>query len=247
VTWAVPDGRGVHNTLFTLNPHSSLHELQTYFVFGPDFGNEAVVRSKKTYDSPDKLLGGSPYEKIFQDQDTVMVLYDIPSEARFPHVNGFFSKDLSQVVEDRSGWILARGAEAWIALRPLQPYVWRPIDSGGKRLLSLHRKNGVVLQAAAASEFRSIEDFRRAILALPLSFNVEAVPSVQFRSLRGSDIEFTYGAAPRVNGTEVDYSKWPLFGGPFLEADVDSERLVMKHGALRRVLDFRKLTVEDTP
>ena len=97
VTWAVPDPRGVQNTFFTLHPHSSLHELQTYFVFGPDFGVEAVVRSKKTYDSPDKFVGGSPYEKIFQDQDTVIVLYDIPAGARFPHINGFFSKDLREV------------------------------------------------------------------------------------------------------------------------------------------------------
>ena len=52
-----------------VNPHSSIRELQTYFVFGPDSAIETVVRSKKTYDSPDKFLGGSPYEKVFQDQD----------------------------------------------------------------------------------------------------------------------------------------------------------------------------------
>ena len=54
------------------------------------------MRSKKSYDSPDKLVGGSPYEQIFQDQDTVIALYDIPPGARFPHINGFFSKDLQR-------------------------------------------------------------------------------------------------------------------------------------------------------
>ncbi len=58
-----------------------------------------MVRSKKTYDMPDKFLGGSPYEHIFQDEDTVIVLYDIPRETRFPHINGFFSKDLAMKVE----------------------------------------------------------------------------------------------------------------------------------------------------
>ena len=80
VTWAVPDARGVHNTFFSLNPHSSLEELQTYFVFGPDFGTEAVVRSKKTYDSSDKLVGGSPYEKLYQDMDTVIAFTTFPPE-----------------------------------------------------------------------------------------------------------------------------------------------------------------------
>ena len=38
VTWSVPDARGVQNTFFTLNPYSSLHELQTYFIFRPTSG-----------------------------------------------------------------------------------------------------------------------------------------------------------------------------------------------------------------
>ena len=246
VTWAVPDARGVHNTLFALNPHSSLHELQTYFVFGPDFGVEAVVRSKKTYDSPDKLVGGSPYEKVFQDQDTIIALYDIPAGARFPHINAFFSKDLRDVVEDKSGWIFARGGDAFIAFRPLQPYVWKPIAEGGRRMFSPYLRNGVILQVAAASEYPSSDAFRRAILALPLRFDLRSTPAVQFRSLRGRELEFTYGQAPKLNGTPLDYQRWPLFGGPFLQAALDSEKLVIRHGNLRRALDFRTLTVEDS-
>lgn len=246
VTWSLPDPRGTHNTLFTVQPHSSNHELQTYFVFSPDFGTETVVRSKKTYDSPDKLLGGSPYEKIFQDQDTVIALYDVPAGERFPNVNGFFSRDLTQMREDPSGWIFARGGDAWIACRPLQPYVWKRIDGGDRRMFSPHLKNGFVMQAAGASEFATLDDFRRAILALPLDAKLEPVPAVRFRSLRGRLLEFTYGETPHVEGRAVDYGAWPLFGGPFLEAAVDSERLVLKHGAQRRTLDFRRLKVTDT-
>jgi hypothetical protein len=240
VTWAVPDPRGVHNTLFALNPHSSLFELQTYFVFGPDFGTEAVVRSKKTYDSPDKLLGGSPYEKIYQDKDTIIALYDVPRDARFPHVNGFFSKDLRDVTEHRSGWVFARGGDALIAFRPLQPYHWESITGGGRRLVSPHRRNGVVLQVASASEFPDMNAFQKAISALPLEWEMEPVPGVRFRSLRGTDMRFTYGSDP------VDYQRWPLFGGPWLEAEVDSQRLLLKHGSRRRLLDFRRLVVEES-
>ena len=113
-----------------------------------------VVSSKKSYDSPDKFVGGSPYEQIFQDQDTVIVLYDIPAETRFPHINGFFSKDLAEVREDPSGWIFARGGDAFIACRPLQPYTWKPIEGGGRRLFSPYLKNGMVVQVAARSEYQ---------------------------------------------------------------------------------------------
>jgi hypothetical protein len=247
VTWSVPDARGVQNTFFTMHPYSSMQELQTYFVFNPDGAVEGIVKSKKTYDSPDKLLGGSPFEKIVQDRDTVIALYDIAPETRFPQVNGFFSKDLKEVVEDSSGWIFMRGGDStYLACRPLQPYSWKPIDGGGRRLFSPYLKNGFVVQVAAASEFADLAAFRKAIVALPLEFHVEPTPSVRFRSLRGTMIEFTYGTAPRLNDVKVDYEHWPLFGGPFVESAVDSQTVVLKHGSLRRTLDFKNLTVTDS-
>jgi len=246
VTWNVPDPRGIHNTFFTLHPYSSLRELQTYFTFPPDQGVADVVSSKKSYDSPDKFVGGSPYEQIFQEQDTVIVLYDIPPESRFPHINGFFSKDLAEMREDPSGWIFARGGDAYIACRPLQPYSWRPIEGGGRRLFSPHLQNGMVVQVAARSEYPDMEAFRAAILALKLEFHLTPVPTVRLVSLRGKRLVFTYGQSPEVNGSPLEREHWPLFGGPFLEAGVDSQQLVLKHGSMRRTLDFRSLTVTDT-
>jgi hypothetical protein len=246
VTWNVPDPRGVQNTLFTLHPFSSLRELETYFSFPPDVAISGVVSSKKSYDSPDKFVGGSPYEKIFQDQDSLIALYDIPPGTRFPHVNGFFSKDLAGLREDPSGWIFARGGDALIACRPLQPYFWAPIDGGARRLFSPYLKNGMVVQVAARSEFPDMTAFERAILALKLEVRLEPTPSVVFHSLRGKTLAFRYGEIPRVNGKPLAYDRWPLFGGPFVEAAVDSEQLILKYGKMRRTLDFEKLTVLDT-
>jgi hypothetical protein len=214
-------------------------------VFPPDVGMADVVSSKKSYDSPDKFVGGSPYEKIFQDQDTVIALYDIPRDTRFPHINGFLSKDLAELREDPSGWIFARGGDALIACRPLQPYSWKPISGGGKRLFNPYLKNGMVVQVAARSEFADMEAFRRAILGLALEFKTDPTPWVRFRSLRGKTLEFTYGQTPLVNGIALDYAHWPLFGGPFVEAAVDSEQLILKYGARRRIVDFRRLTVTE--
>jgi hypothetical protein len=113
-------------------------------------------------------------------------------------------------------------------------------------LFSPYLKNGFVVQVAAASEYADLKSFGHAVQALPLEFRLEPVPSVQFLSLRGDKLDFTYGAVPKVNGKPLDYENWPLFGGPFLQADVDSERLVLTYGNLRRELDFRRLTVSDS-
>ncbi|MFN0168210.1 MAG: WD40/YVTN/BNR-like repeat-containing protein [Bryobacteraceae bacterium] len=245
VTWAVPDPRGVHNTLFSMHPYSSARGLQTYYTPMPDFIVEAISRFRPSYDQPDKLLGGSPYEQVFQDQDTVIALYNIPPGTRWPHINGFFSKDLARLEEHPSGWIFCQGGEAYMAYRPLAPYEWRaidyhnllPVNEGGKRLSSPHLKNGTVVQTASSGEFPDFGAFRKAILALPFSSTLDPVPSVKMRTLRGKDLAFTYGQ-PR------DWSAWKMFDSPYVESARGSHVLVLRHGSLRRVLDFNRLTIE---
>ena len=93
----------------------------------------------------------------------------------------------------------------------------------------------------SAEQFEKAADaFQKAIVALPLEAKMAPVPTVRFRSLRGADMRFTYGVDP------VDYSRWQLFSGPYLEAAVDSEQLVVKYRNKRRTLDFRRLTVQDS-
>jgi hypothetical protein len=247
VTWAVPDPRGVHNTLFSLHPYFGPHELQMYFTEFPDFMSEAVThQGKPTYNQPDKLLGGSPCQQIFQQDDAVVWLADIPAGTNYEHVNGFFSKDLARCEEDASGWIFAQGGRAFIAYRPLAPYEWRPIKEGGRRLYSPHRQNGTIVQVAAEREFKSWDEFKARIRALPLEFALSPTPRVKFTTLRGRQVECAYAAAPRVDGRAIDYAKdWKLFAGPHLNAEVGSRKLTLIHGRLERVLDFNTLTVTD--
>jgi len=259
VTWREEDPRGKHPTMFSLHPHSSGRRMPAQFATYPEPMPVGVTfEGKPSYDSPDKVLGGSPYEKVFQDLDTVIALYDIAPGERFEHINGFFSKDLRDVTEDASGWIFARGGNAFLAYRPLAPYHWIPYlhynggwatvrdDLGGRVLTSPHLKNGTIVQAAGADEFESFEAFKAAMRALPLEFTLEPVPSVRFTTLRGKNVAFTYGEAPVVDGVPVDYSKWKLFEGPYLNAEVGGRKLTVTHGRLQRVLDFNTLTVKDS-
>ncbi len=248
LTWAVPDPRGVHNTIFSNQPYYGPYELMMYFTEMPDSMPAMVTfQNKPTYISEYKLLGGSPYEQIFQQDDALISLSDIPAGTNFEQVNGFFSKDLAHLEEDGSGWIFAQGGQTYIAYRPLAAYEWRPLEGGGKRLRSPHPKNGTILQAAAAREFKSWDDFKAAIRALPLMIDLTPTPRVAFTTLRGKKLECTYGAAPRVNGRAIDHAKeWKLFSGPYLNAEVGSGMLTMTHGKLKRVLDFNAVTITDS-
>lgn len=247
VTWAVPDPRGVHNTMFSVQPHYGPDELMMYFTEMPDHMPEAVTfQGKPTYIAADKVLGGSQYEQVFQNLDTIISLTNTPAGATWEHVNGFFSKDLAVLEEDPSGWIFAQGGRAYLAYRPLSSYEWHPFEKGGKRLYSPSRQNGTILQVASASEFKSWDEFKAAIRALPLTITLQPAPRVKFTTLRGHRVECAYGEAPRVDGRVLDYEKeWKLFSGPYLNAEVGSGTLTMTHGRLRRVLDFNALTITD--
>jgi hypothetical protein len=267
VTWAVPDPRGVHNTLFSMHPYASTEVLQMYFTEQPDGLIDSLAgQGKPSFGVPDKILGASPYERVFQDRDTVVALYDIPAGTSYPRINGFFSKDLTHVTEDKSGWIFAQGGHTYLAYRPLAPfhwehllgyrqlpsahgYKWERIDKGeqgDKLLVSEQLRNGTIVQAASADEFKSFEAFQAAINALPLEFRLEPVPVVRLTTLRGQRVAFTYGQAPVVNGVPLDYTKWKLFEGPYLNAEKGSRRLTITHGRLKRVLDFNTLTITDS-
>ncbi len=264
VTWAVPDPRGAHPTMFSAHPYSSSKGMQMYFNVRPDTMVKAVAaEGKPSYDEPDKLVACSPYEQVFQNLDTVVALYDIPDGIRFPQINGFFSKDLVNLTEDKSGWIFAQGGDTYLAYYPLADYDWiahqgyrrlpstgngyryERFDTGSKVLASPHQKNGTILQAAATSEFKDFADFQSAIRALPLSFKLEPTPSVSLRTLRGKKIVCAYGKPPRIDGKPLDYTKWKLFEGPYLNAEKGSRKLTITHGQLKRILDFNALTISD--
>ncbi len=258
VTWAEPDPRLKHNTMFSLHPHSAPEAMMATFVTQPEpMIKDVTFEGKPSYDSPDKTMGCSPYERVFQDLDTVIALYDIPVGTRFPHINGFFSKDLLNVTEDKSGWIFAQGGRTYLAYRPLAGYEWikylhyasgwakTRADLGGRILTSPHLKNGTIVQAASMDEFKDFAAFRAAINALPLAFKLEPTPSVQFTSLRGKKISFTYDRTPTVDGRAIDYSKWKLFEGPYLNAEIGGRKLTLTHGRLERVLDFNTLKITD--
>ena len=224
-------------------------------------------QGKPSYDVPDKILGSSPYEQVFQDRDTVIALYDIPPGTRFPHINGFFSRDLRDLTVDPSGWIFARGGNAYLAYRPLAGYEWQhllgyrqlPSQTGGYRwervdygeqgdklLYSPHLKNGTLVQVASATEFKDFAAFRAAINALPLTVTLAPAPRVQFTTLRGARIDFTYGKTPVLDGTPVDYAQWKLYEGPHLNAELGSGRISLSHGRRSRTLDFNTLTITDS-
>jgi hypothetical protein len=144
---------------------------------------------------------------------------------------------------DASGWIFANTGPAFLAWYPLAPYEWQEEEKNW-RLHSPHLKNGAVVQVARASDHASFDAFKEAVRALAIETSVEGKPSAQFTTLSGEVLAFGYDGTATVNGEPIDYASWPLYGGPFVNAAVNSRELILTYKDQRRRLDFAKPAVE---
>ena len=51
---------------------------------------------------------------------------------------------------------------------------------------------------------------------------------------------------PKVNGQAIDYDRWKLFEGPYLNAEKGSRKLEITHGRIKRTLDFNTVKMSDS-
>ncbi|MEO8168153.1 MAG: hypothetical protein ABI623_07900, partial [bacterium] len=264
-TWGVRYTYGQpYTTIFGLHPYWSSYEL------GMFFGEEIkpliadVVASKGTYNNPDKWTGGSPFERTFQHLNSLITLYDIAPGTTSEHIDGFFPANLQQRIIDPSGWIICKAGETYVGWYPLQEYEWiaqKPIDNrqGSAsqtapnkdenefwRLRSHKLQNGYVIEVRSEAEIGSFEKFAAALRShIPTASLKPGAVSVRYTTLQNEKMYFSFPDVRMLNGKTIDLSKTKLFDGPFLHAEVGSEKLTMTYKKMRRVLDFKAVTVTE--
>jgi hypothetical protein len=234
-----------NNTLFTLHPFVSGRELAMFFPEEQKFLAEEVNRYHLVYTNPEKWNSSSPYEQVFQHRDALIALYDIPEGEVHPHIDGFFPKSLDERKVDPSGWIVCRAGDVYIAVFPVGAYEWIE-EHVDWRLRSKQRRMGVVVQVAAKRTAGSFESFTAAIRhRLPREDSRDGRMRVRYVTAAGDSMSFTYGGDRTVNGRTVDFSSYRLFNGPFMSADVGTGIITLRHGRMRRVLDFPRARVTE--
>jgi hypothetical protein len=267
-TWGVRYTYGrPYTTIFGLHPYWSSYELGMFFPEELKPLIADVVASKGTYNNPDKWTGGSPFERTFQHMNTLIVLYDIDPGTTAEHIDGFFPMNLEERIVDRSGWILCKAGETYVGWYPLQPYEWteeveasgqskntigRPEDidkrkkDGAWRLRSYHPQNGYVIEVRSKDEIGSFDRFSASLRErIPEASLDPGSVGVRYISLAGDEMVFAFPDKRMLNGKTVEYGNADLFEGPFLNAEVGSQKLTMTYKTMRRVLDFTTLTVDE--
>jgi len=266
-TWGVRYTYGrPYTTIFGLHPYWSGTEVGMFFPEEVKTLIADVVASKGTYNNPDKWTGGSPYERTFQHRNTLLVLYDIVPGTTTEHIDGFFPRNLEERTVDPSGWIICKAGDTYVGWYPLQEYEWkeeienpantlneigrpqleRVKETGNWRLRSHKRQNGYVIEVRSKDEIGSFEQFKAGLQKhIPKATLLPGKVSLQYKNLGGDMMEFAFPDKRVLNGKAVDLSKTRLFDGPFLSADVGSEKLTMTYKRKTRVLDFKAVKITE--
>ena len=266
-TWGVrfADGTAM-STIFGLHPYWSSYELGMFFPEELKPLIADVVANKGTYNDPNKWTGSSPYERTFQNRNTLLVLYDIPPGTTAEHIDGFFPGSLEERIEDSSGWILCKAKDTYVGWYPLADYEWiredmvtgvEKNDIGAPsdlrrpgevhwRLRSHKLQNGYIVEVRSREEIGSFSEFGDALrTGRPVATLVPDKVSVRYRTPEGQVMGFVFPDGRQLNGEPVVLDHGMLFDGPFLQAEVGSQRLTMIYNKQRRILDFAALTVTE--
>lgn len=149
-------------TLFSLHPYFSEYDLASTLVILRKTAVADVATGKPFYTKENKWIGGSPYEQLFQEKNSLLALYDFSShDVIYKHFDLFFPHSLEK--SEQKGWIFGEHASVWVALYPLKPYQWIA-EKNGFRLRSQSPKNGFVLYTASPKDYHSFADFQEKII-----------------------------------------------------------------------------------
>lgn len=239
LTWVSPhDG----STCFFINPSYSAQQLVRYFDVPVEKIMSFIDGERPYYADPNKWVEGSPYEDVFQHENTIVAIYDIPADASRQHINGFFP----HVIEERreqDGWILAKADNIFFAVWTSAPGEWHP-EKDYDRLTIHHPKTAVILEAVAADTEKSFDAFCARILASKPTFD-EHWLTAKYTTTRGHHIRFTHHGNRQVDGVTTNLDTWPTFEGPWMNSLPGTGIVTLQYGDQKKVLDFNRTTVSD--
>ncbi|HJP29699.1 MAG TPA: hypothetical protein QGF95_04000 [Candidatus Latescibacteria bacterium] len=237
------------------HPYRSSLRFSSFLPELPQRVGRSVGTRKPYLQVPDRLFGASPYERMMQHEGTIVVLYRIPADDDAPYVNCFLPRGATWC--EQRGWIMSDQGDFYVGVRPIGPYRWEDIHEPGKDgnwidgwLLRIDDLNaGLVLEAVEKDQAGSFDDFCRVRSGAHLDLTGwPEAGHVSVDSCAGTRLDMVYGGWHRVDGKDLNYEAYPLFGAPGVDAPLGTGKVTLCNGEETLALDFDiDPTVEPVP
>jgi hypothetical protein len=249
VTW-IPDNPEKPATLFLMQPYSDANSLTPFLPHSEELALRSTATLDPYHGTVTKIVGGSPFEDVFQHKNTLIALYDIGTVTRFPVLTGFLPPDVKAMDIDsaKSGWITINTGDVYIALFPFKRY---RIAEGayGRHFISYEKRNGAIVQVAGRNAVGPYEQFVKRIKAGKVDLSrLESDMSIRYVTIFGDTLSMTYHGTRTVNGRPLTVpSADVLFSSPRLSSEKGSGLLTVRGKDGEAVIDMRKLEIRRQP
>jgi photosystem II stability/assembly factor-like uncharacterized protein len=245
-TWDVTWIGSAYNTLcFTIHPYWSGYELALFFPEDPHMLTDVVNATKGDYTDPDKWTSSSPYERIFQFEDTLIAVYNVPDGINTDHADLFLPKCLNH--EIRQGWIIGRDGDFYIAVRTLVQGEWREHEDNWRYRVHAGQA-AFIVETGRAADDGDFANFVDAVLdgPLPEFETTDSGPVVKYVNRHGRKLAYMWDGDMRLmDEPVVPFPDDKFFAGPLMESDIGSGIIKIKGNDSTRILDFNTLSIEE--
>ncbi len=229
-------------------------------TLGPDAIVFSLHRGSASDESYKYWVGRFP--RAAQYKNVLVALYDIPAqplpgpktvippeaggnampsvgpaeEELLPRTVAWFPRDAFDEVVERSGWVMARKGQGYIALRSQQPTQWSAHGVfKGEGLVAEGRRNVWICQMGREAADGPFADWVDRIAAAKVSFGDLAVV---YEAPGVGQVRFAWEGPLTVDRRNVPLHGYPRFDNPYCCAPFGSARYEITHGSHRLVLDF---------
>ena len=247
-TWDVTWKGSAYNTVcFTLHPYWSGYELAMFFPEDPHLLTAAVQATKGDYTDPDKWTSSSPYERIYQLEDALIAVYNVPEGTDTDHVDLFLPKCLHHEIQ--KGWIFGQDGDFYIGIRPLVPGEWREHADNWRYRVHAGQV-AFIVETGRKADDGDYESFINAIFRVPMPTlkSTDTGPVVECTTRHGRNMIYRWDGDMRLMDDPVTpFPTDKLYAGPLMDSDVGSGIITIKGDKVDLILDFNKLTIEEMP
>jgi hypothetical protein len=223
-------------------------------IWQASLGGNAVcftTHPAKRHDpSPSYWTGSGNLPRVAQIENVLIAIYNISAlpgvyvTHRLHFTHAWLPRHAFDEVVERDGWIFARHAEGYLALRPQHAYRWQDSgDDAGAEILVDGKQVVWLCELGRAAVDGPFEEFVERIRRAAIEWSTLGVV---YDSPSQGRLEFTWNAPLRRNGFAVDLHPAVRYDNPYVQAAFPAERIRVEHAGLTLDLDWVNATRDTT-
>jgi hypothetical protein len=203
-------------------------------------------------------------EEEILGRESLLFVFNVEPKRPFQYALGYVPGGYQAMINDSasSGKIYLNYGSVLIAVSASQPFTWDPAAgihaaasrprAGDSEFRVKSPKCAVVIETALPTDFpaatpeQQLKAFITAVLTKSSLKYDSATNSATYTNRLGDDIACTFAGPDKVNGTTLDYSKWPSSQSPWTSQESPESPLQITDGTHIRTYDFSDWKVTDS-